>query len=510
MISKTRLLFKSYSGALAVYLSVPCLCLYADPVVTQFTDSERSSEIVVAADNSGNAIVVLVDDEVVKTSFSSNGGGWSPLENLSVDQYADTPRVAMNATGTALAAWRASDFEDPTNYSINTAYYTGGSWQTPTPDPLFSSTSTLNFGLSLSMNSLGNGLVLWVQDNVYVSFFSGGTWSPSVNIGPDLYPRYTTTAYSQNGNASALWALFDLDPGSGTFIHDLYANTFNGTSWEALPVLLDNNVGEEPDSGIDDLGNTIAVWSGGVSGTDIVTSRFDGLSWSALETLSDTPDNRNPKIAVAFDGTAVVVWQDTNNIIQMNLFDGTVWSGQIVVAEESEQPAVTMDDSGNALIGFVSFGDGYFGTMAKGTSTVENITFISSAVGANDSFDLALSNNSSVGFAVWSEYESEFSNTFGARLLVPDSPTGLQAQVCSARFAGVLDCENALTWVASIDPDVDHYDIYRENVLIGSVLASDPLEYADITLCKSTVVYSVAAVNSLGVSSDPISVTVGP
>lgn len=505
MIVRIRSLLRAYPVVLTVCACIPCLCLEADPIVTEFTTSYESFEIDVAADNSGNAIVVLADGGIIQTSRSIAGGPWSPLEDLSTAPKAGFPCVAMSSTGSALAAWRESDNPDPGSAftNINTAYYTGSSWETPTPSPLYTTTD-LDRGLSVSMNSVGNGLVVWSAGNIFASFFSGGVWSPSVIIGLDLYSAYVTSQYSKNGDASAIWTLFD-NP-----IRELYANTFDGTNWQTVPVLLDNNISDPADSGIDDLGNTIVIWAGGASGNDIVTSRFDGSSWSAPEILSPGPDNHEPKIAMDSDGTAVAVWCDANFTIQMKQFDGSVWGEQILVTDNGEHPQVTMDDSGNVLFGWIdTAGDSYCATMAKGSVTIENLTFLAESTGS-ESFHLALSDNSSLGFAVWGIAGFEFSNTSGARLFLPPMPTGLHAQVCPARLMGVLDCSNTLKWDASTDPDVDHYDIYREGVFIGSVLANDPLEYTDTAVCKQTVVYSIKAVNTAGVASDPENITVGP
>ena len=506
MISRLKFLLKFYSVFIFSLIS-PCLLLAFDPVVTQFTEDGKSYAISLATDNNGNARVALIDDGVIKTATSINSGEWSPLESISTGTpSADKLCIAMSPTGTALVAW--TEIDELNNYSLITAYHTGNVWTTPTPNPLDSAISgSIINNLSISMNSAGEGLLVWVKDDMMASFFSGGVWSSSVNIGPNFYTSNISTAYSANGKASAVWHFGDFV--AGERVDEIYANTFDGTNWQTTPVLLESNSNDDADSGIDALGNTIAVWSSNTNGQNILASRFDGLTWSTPEVISAAGDNRPPKIAVDPEGRAVVVWEDATSAVQMNIFDGSNWSGQMLIVDYGENPVVTMDDSGNVLLGWVASSNGYYATMVKGTSLIENTTLISENILVNNGFEVALSNNSTAGYAVWGS-EAEGSNTFGARLFIPSPPENLRAQVCSARFAGVLDCDNTLTWDASIDPDIDHYDIYRDDVLIDSVLASAPLRYSDIALCKATVVYSITTVNSVGVASASASITVGP
>lgn len=482
--------------------------LTAAPLITQFTTSGDSDEIVVAADNSNNAIAVLIDGDEVRASYLTNGGPWGPLVTLSTTTAVDYEgvSVAMDATGTALAAWI-----DDTNNLVETAYFSGGSWSTPTPAPLDSTTNEFDT-TSVAMDGLGKGLAVWSELDIRASFFSGGTWTPFVNIGTGVYSNNITASYSPNGSASAVWGHFDFG------VNDIYANTYNGTTWQGL-INLDTDPTQNPDAGIDDLGNTIAIWSSGTGLSNIVTRRFNGVTWSPAQTISAAPGNLGrPRIAVAFDGTAVAVWTDAGNNIQMSLFNGTTWSAPIFVVGASQEPRVTMDDSGNALIGWVTLGnDLYYARLPKGSSTLDSVTFIRTAPPIADDIDvldLALSNASSIGFAVWAEQNEVASDTFGTfSLFAPlvSPPLGIFGSTCNNKFASQSDRVNTIVFVPSVDPDVVVYQISRNGVLIATVLSSGPYTYFDHNRCKGVPdTYTVVAVDGAGNVSSPVTITIVP
>ncbi|HEV8051479.1 MAG TPA: hypothetical protein VGP47_03220 [Parachlamydiaceae bacterium] len=496
------------TSLLAMGMSLCLASLQAAPLVTQFTTDGNSNQIVVAADNNNNAVAVLVDDNVVQATYSANAGPWSPLVNLSnTTDVHFNPSVDMDATGTALAMWVG--FDALNNYYVETAYFTGGIWTTPIPQPLEYTSNSIN-DTSIAMDGLGKGLAVWSAGDIHASFFAGGVWTPFVNIGTAVPSAYIVASYSPSGEASAVWTHFDLG------ISDVYANTYNGTVWQGL-INLDTNPTSAADAGIDDQGNTIAIWS---SGGNIVTRRFDGTTWSPAQTLSTAPGNLgDPKIAVAFDGTAVAVWTDSANNIQMSLFNGTTWSAPIFVAASSQNPQITMDDDGNALIGWVTLtGDIYFARLPKGSTVLDNVTFIKNSVLPVIAFDLALSNEATTGFAVWNE-GIEGSNTFGTSNLFPalppappffpTPPLAIAGTTCTSTFVTQSDTVNVITFTPSIDPTVRRYYVTRNGEFIAVIPAAGPYIYEDHNRNKGvTYIYTVTAVNAENVRSAPIAVVI--
>src|SRR5713101_7595707 len=82
-------------------------------------------------------------------------------------------------------------------------------------------------------------------------------------------------------------------------------------------------------------------------------------------------------------------------------------------------------------------------------------------------------------------------------------PTGL---------LGVAEGSDAvLTWNPNPEPDIDHYDLFRDGAFIGAAPASPGPTYRDAALKNATYVYTVSAVAADGNESepsDPASVTI--
>jgi len=79
-------------------------------------------------------------------------------------------------------------------------------------------------------------------------------------------------------------------------------------------------------------------------------------------------------------------------------------------------------------------------------------------------------------------------------------------------FAGVPDgSDAALTWSPNPEPDIDHYDVFRDGAFIGTAPASLTPTYRDVGLPNATYLYTVSAVATDGnesEGSDPAAVTI--
>lgn len=389
--------------------------LEAAPVVTQFTISNGGTENVVAADNDNNAVAVINDNGRIKASYLTSGGPWGALTNLTASVDNVFPKVAMDATGTAIAMWAAFSVS-PTQ--VQTAYLTGGVWTTPTPQPLDTTVNGMN-SISVAMDGLGNGLGVWSTGlNVRTSFFSAGTWGTVTTIGAGVASNGVIASYSPSGKASALWD-------NST---NMLASTYNGSVWAAF-VNLDTAATGHPDAGIDAAGNTIAVWSSGSGVDNIVSRRFNGTSWDAAQTLSPATGNDvRPKIAVDSDGKAIAVWRDSSNDLQMIKFDGSTWGTPVAIASglqtnaTASGPTITMNAHGNALIGWVTATGQLTNALLPKGGVLQPSVVVTTTVNGIYELDLALSTN--YEFDVWRQ-GLEVPNSFGSfNQFLPLPPDG--------------------------------------------------------------------------------------
>jgi spermidine/putrescine-binding protein len=91
--------------------------------------------------------------------------------------------------------------------------------------------------------------------------------------------------------------------------------------------------------------------------------------------------------------------------------------------------------------------------------------------------------------------------------LVPTPPINLTGSQLKNKFASQTDRVNVLNWDASLDPSVQYYFVYRNDVLIGIVPAS-VLQYEDHHQSKKPTEYKVTAVNASNVQSAPVIIVI--
>lgn len=90
----------------------------------------------------------------------------------------------------------------------------------------------------------------------------------------------------------------------------------------------------------------------------------------------------------------------------------------------------------------------------------------------------------------------------------PTAPTNLQGRQYKAHIFDKSELINELTWSSSASPFVVGYHIYRDDALISTVPATDPLIYLDLNRSDYTeYTYSVTAVDDFNSESDPVTIT---
>lgn len=376
---------KSYrilTSLLVTVLNLGVALLNADPVVTELTASGDSYNIVGVADNNNNALMIYLDGSSLQAFYTGDGGSFTELST-------DAGRISLDmdaSSGTAIAMWGTNPFGLG---EIQTAYFSGGSWSTPSPQPLESVNQT--FSTKVSMNGSGSGLGVWsTGTQIHSSFFSGGTWGTINTIGSVGSTRITAS-YSASGKASSLWAASN----------QLTASTFNGSVWSAETVL-DSAITNSPSAGIDSAGNTIAVWTTGIGIDDVVSRVFNGTSWSSPVTLSTASGNFPPVIAVDEDGYSIAVWVNTSSELVIRKYRNSTWGAPAVIASDvngSNPIAISMNVNGTAFIGWFS-NDNFLMNIAVPKYINMQPPVQVSPIATVNAFDIAVSSN--MIFDFWS------------------------------------------------------------------------------------------------------------
>lgn len=236
----------------------------------------------VDVDGQGNAVAVWtqsVDGILeVRTATLPSGRVWSKAVTLSEPgRDAKLPRVAVNASGTAVAVWRGYDGSD---WRVQAARRpSGGAWSAPA---LVSGSGRSAEDAEVALDGTGNAVAVWRRDGV-------------VNVDSDAVQ-----------------------------VADLPA----GGSWSApvtvssadLPAL-------EPKVSVDTRGNVVAAWRSG-DGTNwrtVARRRPVGQLWGSELWLSDSGQNAfNQQITVDGQGNAIAAWyryDGNKNVVQATGLD---------------------------------------------------------------------------------------------------------------------------------------------------------------------------------------------
>jgi hypothetical protein len=166
----------------------------------------------IASGASGNAIAVWSrsngTNDIVQASFRPAGGVWQPAEDLSTPgQEADSPRVALDPAGNAMAVWdRSNGTDDILQASYRPA---GGAWQPA--DDLSAPGQNASFQ-RVALDGQGNAVAIWRRSdgsNLIVQGSSrplGGAWRPGQDLSaPGRDARSPLLAIDPAGNAVVVW-----------------------------------------------------------------------------------------------------------------------------------------------------------------------------------------------------------------------------------------------------------------------------------------------------------------
>ncbi len=221
----------------------------------------------VAVDANGNAIAVWFQSDGAKNNVWASrftpGSGWGAAAPIETDDVSTaSPQIAMNANGDAIVAWYQ---QDATRNHIWVNRFTPGSgWGVPTQIETDNTGGGAYFP-RIAMDATGNAIAVWnkndgVRDNIWANRYTAGSgWGAAALIETDNAGDAggQQIAMNANGNAVAVWHAFD-----GTR-YNMWANQYTaGSGWGAAELIEIDNAGNavNPDIAMDATGNATAVW----------------------------------------------------------------------------------------------------------------------------------------------------------------------------------------------------------------------------------------------------------
>jgi len=258
--------------------------------------------------------------------------------------------VAINDSGTGLMVWSGQ------HGLYSSRREAGGDWQAPVtisngPSPFI----VYAQGLGLGVDSGGNGMLTWANDNgdkVYGSrYVAGSGWTAPVPIGDRGAARSALPfAMNSSGEAVLLWERW---VGQWT----LYASVFlPGQGWQPAQLLWTAPSYTTPSVAINETGTIFATW------IDVqfpvhtlyASRRPASQFWQPRVMITSTNGPWDPRVAINSNGDAIVTWRTSDRTIAASRYvEGTGWQGvevlsPIYIGDPVPGPAY-LDDAGNIV-----------------------------------------------------------------------------------------------------------------------------------------------------------------
>lgn len=282
-----------------------------------FVPPARSGGVLSAAvmDASGAIGVVISGQDVYNISLPANANSWLAWARVDASGSLDAKDadVAISTNGTAMAIWRERNPGD-SNYSVKAARYApqSGGWQTPqTIDDSFD-TASPESPPRVAMDASGNAIAVWHQgDSLHYNVFSATSgWGSAVEVDANavssIFPARIRLVMTATGRAVVIW-------NSGLF--GVKSMQYTPGAGFSAPVLV-NPYGINTQLGQDADGNAVIVyvapdrWPNPTTGSDVYSRRLTwGGSWSDAVAI-EPQDGLGADAFSAFnrEGDGVAAW----------------------------------------------------------------------------------------------------------------------------------------------------------------------------------------------------------
>lgn len=413
----------------------------------------------VAMDEDGSFVVVWQSwnqdgdrHGVYGQRYGSNGlpiGEEFQINTMTISSQRD-PEVAMDADGNFAVVWQ-SRYQDGSNYSIYAQRYNNNGKKVGSEFQI--NTETLNNQLdpNIAMDMDGNFVVAWRSDaetnslfQVYAkSYHSACGTHPvgeefQVNIATISAQRDPRIATDRNGNFVIVWE--SVQDGDDFGIYGQLYNS-NGTKisdeFQINTRTIDNQ--SNPSVAMDEDGSFVVVWQSfnqDGSGDGIYGQRYssNGSKLDGEFRVNNETNNSqiNPSIAIDEDKEFVVVWQSSNQdgsgsgvYGQRFNVNGSKVGGEFRVNtatnDDQSNPSVAMDEDGNFVVAWDSYGQdgsgkGVYGQRYQSNGNPVGVEFqINTATGEYQS-DPSVAMDADGNFTVvWESYaqENNYSGIYG-------------------------------------------------------------------------------------------------
>jgi hypothetical protein len=296
------------------------------------------AQVCTVSNGTGTVSTATITNVSVSCVTPEANRSWQTATQIHQDEAhaEESPRLAMNAHGSAVLAWRQRPLGQAVQIFASRYAPESKTWSAPT------SIGEQDGGVvaaspSVAIAENGDAMVVWVRlvngvgqnlvGQIWESRYTGsGGWSTAVRIdtatATSVYPQ---VVFDSSGNVLVSWEQFD-----GTSYHIYYSRlAASATTWGA-PVQIDTTTGnaESEHLAADAHGNVVAVWqqtestqSGAVFHIWSSTYKFATDTWGSPQLVGGdaTLHSFNSNVVCNANGAAEASWDE---------FDGSIWSNR--------------------------------------------------------------------------------------------------------------------------------------------------------------------------------------
>lgn len=342
--------------------------------LVETTDNGSVWSVRVAMGADGRAFVVWEQQDGTRWDVWTNryevGSGWATAVLLEADDTGDaqSPSVAVDGAGNAIAAWQQSD-GTRVNIVAN-RYVQGTGWTGAQP---VDTTDLGTFAPDVAMDASGNALAVWTQSDgmrysIWANRYVAGTgWSGAVRLeaASELGTRTPRVAVNASGNAVVAW---QDRPDQVDIRACLYSSA---TGWGTPVALETDNTGDAVGASvaIDGAGNALVVWQQRINpgyNSAWANKYVVGTGWGGAEVIEtgDAGHAYAPSLAMDAAGNAIAVWSQSdgtrNNVWSNRYVSATDWGTATLVEVDdtsaANAPDVASNDIGDTAIVWVQGG----------------------------------------------------------------------------------------------------------------------------------------------------------
>lgn len=396
-------------------------------------------------DSAGNAMATAYNWQ-----FTPGARLWSTARTMATDAF--SPQTGTDSAGNIILVWQQ---KEGNNYSIWANRYDSAARQWGLATLLQTDNTGSGYVPKLAVNASGYAVAAWQhydgnRYHVWVNHYNAvlGQWGAVQAITGNASDAFDPqVAISANGNAIVVWrgqdGPFD-DPTTSLTVPEYYASslwakhyTAATNTWDAVSTALemDNDKGHDVGAAqlaMDSMGNGLVVWqqfNGTV--TSVYATRYVvGSGWAVAGAISTASAGvaTDPQIAVDGNGNAIAVWRQYDANARYS-----VWASRYVAATlawgiptviESDNsgdafaPQLALNSAGDAWVVWHQH-DGATYNIASNRYTV-NVGWSSAAlIEANNTGDarharVAVNANGDA-FAIWEQAEGARTSVWSNR-----------------------------------------------------------------------------------------------